>query len=308
MSSAHHHHAHGNHDHYIHHQERKQHLFAVVVLINTAFILIETMAGLYANSNALLADAGHNASDVMSVLLAWLAVYLSSKRPTNRFTYGLKSSSILVSLFNSLLLWAACGVIAWHSVERLLHPAPTQGLLVLAVSTAGILVNGISAWLFTRDKASDLNVRGAYWHFIADALVSAVVAVSGLLIWWTNWSWIDGVTSLAVVVFIMYSTWGLLRESAVLSLQGVPEHIDIEKVRTFLISYPGVVDVHDLHCWPIGTTDTALTAHMRVEATIEPNQTYLNGILDGLHDHFGIQHVTIQTEKDGEEVHCQKIH
>ncbi|MGN6356064.1 MAG: cation diffusion facilitator family transporter, partial [Novosphingobium sp.] len=258
MGAGHHHH----HHHHDHPSTKGGHgtAFAVAVSLNLAFVMIETAAGFYSGSLALLADAGHNLGDVLSLLLAWGASVLAARPPSARFTYGLKSSSIIAAMANAALLWVALGAILIETIRRFADPAPVQGLTMTVVAAAGILVNGLSAVLFAKGSKHDLNLRAAFQHLIADAAVSAGVVLAGLAILATGLQWIDPVTSLVITAVIGIGSWGLLRDSVKLGLLGVPDGIDEAKVRAFLADQPGVTAVHDLHIWPMSTTETALTA------------------------------------------------
>lgn len=229
--------------------------FAIGVALNVGFVVLEAGAGLWTHSLALLADAGHNLSDVLALLLAWGAVTLSARLPNARFTFGLRSSTVLVALINALLLLVACGAIAWEAVGRLREPVAVAGGVVVVVAAFGVVINAATALLFLRRQKDDLNVRGAYLHMAADALVSLGVVGAGLAMLATGWVWLDPVVSLAVVVVIFASTWGLARDSVGLALQAVPAGIDPVAVRAFLGARPGVADVHDLHIWGMSTTD-----------------------------------------------------
>ena len=273
--------------------------FAIGIGLNSAFIAIEVIFGFFANSMALIADAGHNLSDVLGLVVAWLAVKLTQRPPSRRYTYGLKSSSILAALFNAVFLLLAVGAIALEAVQRLLAPQEVAGATVMAVAATGIVVNGLTAWLFASGGKSDINIRGAYMHMAADAAVSAGVVVAALLIILTGWQWIDPVVSLAVVVVIVWGTWGLLRDSLALSLNAVPTSIDADTVRGFLASLPGVMALHDLHIWPMSTTESALTAHL-VMPKGHPGDAFLTRTAADLHLQFGIAHATLQIEVDPE--------
>jgi cobalt-zinc-cadmium efflux system protein len=269
--------------------------FAIGITINLAYVGIEAIAGLTTGSMALLADAGHNLSDVLGLAVAWAGLRLAQRPASARFTYGLKRSGILAALFNGVLLLFACGAIAVEAVRRLADPQPVPGTVIMAVAAGGILVNGITAWLFARGRAGDVNIRGAYLHMLADAGVSAAVVVSGLIILKTQAYWIDPALSLVVVAVILRGTWGLLRESVAMALDAVPDGIDAQAVADFLKSRPGVVTVHDLHIWPMGTTDTALTAHL-VMPDGHPGDAALAALAHDLEHRFGIDHATIQIE------------
>ena len=296
-------HAHGHHHH--HHAPVAGHgrAFAIAVALNVFIVVVQTVYGVLAHSTALLADAGHNLSDVLGLLLAWGAAWLATRRPSARFTFGFGSSSILASLANAALLLLACGAILAEAVGRLLHPAPVAGFDVFVVATIGMAVNGFSAWLFMRGQKDDLNIRGAFLHMAADAGVSAAVAVSGLLILATGQSWIDPLMSIVVVLVILYGTWGLLRESVRLALAAVPENVDIMRVRSFLSQQEGVVDVHDLHVWALSTTGCALSAHL-VMPTGHPGDAALDRMVESLEVRFGMRHVTLQVDLGTSEHRC----
>lgn len=269
--------------------------FAVAVSLNLAFVLIEAGAGLYSGSLALLADAGHNLGDVLSLLLAWGASVLAARPPSARFTYGLKSSSIIAAMANAALLWVALGAILIETIRRFADPAPVQGLTMTLVAAAGIAVNGLSAVLFAKGSKHDLNLRAAFQHLLADAAVSGGVVLAGLAIMATGLQWIDPVTSLIITVVIGLGSWGLLRDSVKLGLLGVPDGIDEAKVRAFLAGQPGVSAVHDLHIWPMSTTETALTAHLVIPSG-HPGDAFLHELTHELDHDFGIGHATIQVE------------
>ena len=289
-------------DHHYHHDHGHSHApnnfgraFAIGITINLAYVGIEALAGLTTGSMALLADAGHNLSDVLGLAVAWAGLRLAQRTASARYTYGLKRSGILAALFNAVLLVVACGAIAVEAVRRLADPQPVPGTVIMAVAAGGILVNGITAWLFARGRAGDVNIRGAYLHMLADAGVSAAVVVSGLIILKTSLYWIDPALSLVVVAVILRGTLGLLRESVAMALDAVPDGIDAQAVAEFLKSRPGVVTVHDLHIWPMGTTGTALTAHL-VMPEGHSGDAALAALAHDLEHRFGIDHATIQIE------------
>lgn len=271
--------------------------FLIGTVLNLGFVAVEAFYGLMANSVALLADAGHNLSDVLGLLLAWGAATLSKRKPSAHFTYGLRRSSILSALFNAVFLLVAIGAIAFEAVRRLGDPQPVAAGTVMAVAAVGILVNGITAWLFARGGKHDLNIRGAFLHMTADAAVSAGVVVSGLLVLQTGWLWLDPATSLVIVAVILVGTWGLLRRSVNMALDRVPEHIPPADVIEALEGLPGVTRVHDLHIWSLSTTDIALTCHLVMPAGC-PGDAFLREVGDLLHDRFHIGHTTIQVERD----------
>jgi cobalt-zinc-cadmium efflux system protein len=270
--------------------------FAWGITLNLGFVLVEASFGVLANSMALLADAGHNLSDVLGLVVAWVAVVLARRPPSARFTYGLRAGSILAALFNALFLLVAIGWMAWEAVGRLSSPEPVAEGTVMVVAGIGILVNGFTAWLFSGGRG-DLNIRGAYLHMAADAGVSAAVVLGALAMWLTGWLWLDPVVSLAVGAVIIWSGWGLLRDSLGLALGAVPAGIDAEEVSRFLCAHPGVESLHDLHIWAVSTTETALTAHLVMPAG-HPGDAFLMALARSLEQRFAIGHVTLQVEID----------
>ncbi len=266
-------------------------------MLNIGFVIAEAAYGLLGHSVALLADAGHNLGDVLGLLVAWAASILSKKSPSARFTYGLGSTSVLAALMNAVVLLLVTGAVALEAVTRLLSPQAPAGLIIMAVAAAGIVVNGVTAALFASGGKGDINVRAAFQHMLADALVAAGVVVSGGLILLTHWSWLDPVTSLVVSGLIVWGTWGLLRESLNMALDAVPRGIEPAEVRGFLSGLPGVDGLHDLHIWSMSTTDTALTCHLLMPAG-HPTDHFLSDVCGKLHDRFGIGHTTIQVETD----------
>ena len=262
--------------------------------------------GFGSNSLALIADAGHNLGDVASLGLAWLAATLSQRAPSRRFTYGLRSSSILAALANAALLSAITGAIALEAVLRLAHPPPAAGRTMMAVAAAGILVNGISAVMFARGRAHDLNLRGAFLHMASDALVSLGVVVTGAAILLTHWLWLDPAASLAIAAIIVVSTWSLLREALGLALAGVPPGVDAARVAAYLADLPGVTGVHDLHIWAMSTTETALTAHL-VRPGASVDDALLAGACAELRVRFAIHHATLQVEGGAAEHPCDLV-
>lgn len=269
--------------------------FAVGVSLNLIFVALEAVFGYFARSVALLADAGHNLSDVLGLLLAWGALVLSRRRPSARRTYGLRRSSVLAALGNAVLLLLAVGAIAWEAIGRFRHPEPVAAGMVMAVATVGILINAATALLFRSGRKKDVNIEGAYLHMAADAAVSLGVVLAGALIWFTGWTWVDPLVSLSVVIVITAGTWGLLRKSVNLAMDAVPDGIDSVAVKAFLQGLPGVAAVHDLHIWGMSTTETALTAHV-VRPQGEDHDGFLASTAEELHDRFGIEHTTIQVE------------
>ncbi|MEP9403437.1 cation diffusion facilitator family transporter [Sphingomonas sp. VNH70] len=270
--------------------------FLIGTLLNLGFVAIEATAGFWTNSVALLADAGHNLSDVLGLLIAWGGAELAKRPASKRFTYGLGASTILAALANALVLLLAVGAILWEAVRRLGDPTPVAGMPVVWVALAGIAVNLGTALLFARGRHGDVNIRGAYLHMAADAAVSAGVVVAGLLILWTGATWIDPVVSLIVVVVILFGTWGLLSESLLLALQAVPRGLDAAAVEAALTRLPGVTRVHDLHIWPMSTTQTALTAHLVMPGG-HGGDAFLATAAHMLEHDFAIGHATLQIEQ-----------
>lgn len=269
--------------------------FAVGVTLNLAFVAIETGFGLWANSLSLLADAGHNFSDVIGLLAAWAAMILAKRLPSTRFTYGLRGSTILAALANAMLLLVAVGGISWEAVRRLSEPAPVHEAAMIWVALAGVVVNVTTALMLRKGREQDINLRSAFLHMMADALVSVGVAVAGAGMLWSGWLWLDPAVSLIIAVVIFIGTWGLLKESLRLSLHAVPERIDPVAVQDYLQGLPGVCEVHDLHIWGMSTTETALTAHLVVTGG-HPGDDFLDRVAGDLDHHFGIGHATLQIE------------
>ncbi|MEO6386887.1 MAG: cation diffusion facilitator family transporter [Croceibacterium sp.] len=292
-----------SHSHGAHHGPKDYgRAFAIGVLLNSAFVLIEAGFGLWSGSMALVADAGHNLSDVLSLLIAWGAAYMSSLPANGRYTYGYKSSSILAALANAGLLLIALGAILFETIDRFFHPAPVEGYTMIAVAGVGIVINTATALLFAGGRKDDINIRGAFLHMAADALVSVGVVVAGVLILTTGALWLDPLTSLVIVLVIGWGTWGLLKDSVKLGLLAVPDAIDEAAVRAYLDGLPGVTAVHDLHIWPMSTTETALTAHLVMPGGY-PEAGFLREVADTLDHEFHIGHATVQVET-GEEQDC----
>ena len=290
-------HGHGGHGHHHHVPTDMGAAFLIALVLNAGFVVAEAVFGWRSGSTALLADAGHNLGDVLALLAAFAAARLAKTAPTARFTYGLRSSTIWAALGNAVVLLVVTGAVAAEAVRRLFEPAPVGGATVMALAAVGIAVNGVTAALFASGRKGDLNVRGAFLHMLADAVVSAGVVVAGGLILLTGWSWIDAVTSLVVSAVIVWGTWGLLRESAGMAMAGVPAGVDLAEVRGFLERLPGVSRVHDLHVWAMSTTETALTCHLVVPAG-HPGDPFLFDAAHGLSHAFGIGHATLQLEID----------
>ncbi|HWK36223.1 cation diffusion facilitator family transporter, partial [Sphingomonas sp.] len=273
--------------------------FAIGTALNLAFVAVEAGFGIAADSVALLADAGHNLSDVLGLLIAWAAVGLSKRPASKRFTYGLGGSSILAALANAMLLFVAVGAIAWEAARRLGAPPEVDAHAMIWVAAAGIIVNGATAMMFASGRKGDLNIRGAFLHMAVDALVSAGVVVAGVLMLTTGLQWIDPLVSLIVVAIILWGTWGLFRDSLGMALQAVPPGIDADGVRAMLAGLPGVARLHDLHIWPMSTTESALTAHLVMPGG-HPGDAFYEHAARDLHDRFGIDHPTLQIEIGGE--------
>ena len=267
--------------------------FAIGIALNVAFVAVEAFYGWQANSLALMADAGHNLSDVAGLVLAWGGALAGRLRPDARHTYGWKRASILAAFANALLLLVAMGALAWEALGRLGSPEPAQGLTIMAVAGVGIVINTATALLFMRGREGDLNIRGAFLHMAADALVSAGVVVAGALAFWFGWLWIDPVASLAIAAVIVVGTWSLFRQSLHLMFDGVPEDVDLVAVEALLASLPGVDRVHDLHVWAMGTSEIALTAHLVMPGGCADDAFFAHATHE-LHEHFGIEHVTLQ--------------
>ncbi|MDR5855114.1 cation diffusion facilitator family transporter [Caballeronia sp. LZ062] len=317
--STHTHHGHDHHDHHDHHEDHEHaahedhshgpgghhhhhapqagqgRTFALAVGLNVLIVVVQAVYGLLAHSTALLADAGHNLSDVLGLLLAWGAVWLGTRRPSARYTFGLGSSSILASLANAALLLLACGAILLEAIQRLLNPAPVAGLDVFIVAMLGLVVNGFSAWLFMRGSKEDLNVRGAFMHMAGDAAISAAVGVSGLAIIYTGWYWLDPVMSIVVVAVILYGTWDLGRDAMRLALAAVPPGVDTGRIRGYLSGLPGVRGVHDLHVWALSTTENALTVHL-VMPQGHPGDAFMQGVVATLRRDYAMHHSTVQVD------------
>lgn len=273
--------------------------FAIGVLLNTIFVVIEAVYGIAAGSMALLADAGHNLSDVLSLLLAWGASWLATKPATGKRTYGFRKTTIMASLTNAIVLLFAVGAIAWEAIGRILEPKPVEAVTVIVVAGIGVVINSVTAWLFVSGQKEDLNIKGAYLHMVADAGISLGVVVAGVIVMLTGWLMIDPLISLFIVVVILIGTWSLLRDSMNLAIDSVPRSVDMEGVKTYLTGLENVCRIHDLHVWAMSTTETALTVHLIIGDAVLCNN-FLSEIQQQLHDHFGIEHSTIQIETNGD--------
>lgn len=283
------------HSHHHHGPSSYGRAFAIGVALNLGFVILELFYGNLSHSLALVGDAAHNFSDVFALLLAWGASVLVRRRATQHYTYGMRRTSILAALINAVLLLIAIGGIALEAIQRLGQPATVSGETVIWVAAAGIAVNAATALLFFSGRNNDLNIRGAFLHMAADALVSVGVVITGGIILLTGWAWLDPVVSLVISAVILVGTWGLLRESINLALDAVPQGIDTSRVQEYLQRLPGVLSVHDLHIWAMSTTETALTCHL-VVGNGPCDDAFLTQTASELHDSFGIEHVTLQRE------------
>jgi cobalt-zinc-cadmium efflux system protein len=300
--SGHDHSSHAGHSHASHGHAPKDFglAFAVGTALNLGFVIIEATYGFLSNSMALLADAGHNFSDVLGLLIAWGATILAKRKPNGRYSYGLRSSSIVAALFNAVFLLVAISIIAIEAVQRFSEPAAVAGKTVIIVASIGIVINTVTALMFMRGGKDDINIRGAFLHMAADAAVSAGVVIAGFVILATGWEWVDPVVSLAIVAIIAVGTWGLLRDSVNMSLHATPPGIDPQAVSDYLSALPGVAAIHDLHIWAMSTTETALTVHL-VLSDGYPGDSFTRGIASDLKAKFGIDHPTMQLETEGGE-------
>lgn len=282
------------HNHSHSHDINLGNAFKIGISINIVFIIIEASYGFLSNSMALVADAGHNLSDVLALVFSWVAVMLSQRKPTLKFTYGFRRSTILIALLNTILLLVAVAFIVWETIQRLGKPIEINSNSVIIVATIGIAVNGFTAWLFMKGKKHDLNIRSAFVHFIADALVSLGVVIAGIIMAFTGIVWIDSVVSFAIIAVILYSSYHLLIDSVNLALDAVPENVNIEAVRNYLKNLPEVTDIHDLHIWALSTTDAALTVHLTTNT--QTDVSFISSIQHELHKQFDIEHSTLQIE------------
>ncbi|TDN36129.1 cation transporter [Hymenobacter sp. UV11] len=279
--------------------------FAWGIGLNLAFVVVETLGGLWAHSAALLSDAGHNLSDVLSLALAWGAAWLAGRPATVRYTFGYRGATIQAALLNAALLYGALGFILWETIDHLRHPEPVKGVAVMLLAGTGIAINGLTAWLFRAGQKGDVNVRGAYLHMLTDALVSLGVVIGGAITYFTGWNWLDPIISLGLLVVIAVGSWSLLRDTVRLGLQGVPDGIDLEKVRQFMLAQPDVQSLHDLHIWSLSSDghDTALMAHL-----VRPggaDAAWLADLSAGLLREFHIHHSTVQVEDSELEHGCK---
>ncbi len=279
--------------------------FGFGIILNVIYIIIEFSSGLIINSMALIADAGHNLSDVLGLLLAWIATILIRTAPTKKRTYGFRKSTIIASLLNALILFVAVGAIIIESIRKFNNPSPIQGNTMMIVAGIGIIINSLTAILFFKGKEKDLNIRGAFLHMAADAAVSFGVLIAGLIITLTNWFWIDPIISLIIALVITIGTWNLLKDSFMLSMDAVPKNINLKEVESYLRSLDEVEDVHDLHIWGMSTTANALTVHLVVNRYPDNNKL-IQKINDNLFHKFDIEHPTIQLELLSDTNNCEK--
>lgn len=307
-------HGHGhehNHEHTGHHHHHIPHsfgkAFAIGIALNLIYIIAESTWGVIANSMALIADAGHNLSDVFALASAWGAAYLSKKSPSTTFTYGYRRTSILASLGNAILLLIVIGGIIWESIERFLHPAPVTGWTVILVALLGVIINGVTALLFQSGQKEDLNIKGAFLHMAYDALLSLAVVLTGVIILFTHWNILDPIISLIVSITIIWGTWSLLKDSITLALDGVPTTINPKAVDAYLRSLPDITDLHDLHIWAMSTTETALTVHLVSTHGYHSDQ-FLNKVAQELKTRFHIDHSTFQIEQKNDAQFCLLAH
>ena len=294
-----------HHHHHHHAAPDYNRAFAVGVALNVIFVVIEVFYGVMANSLALITDAGHNLSDVLGLLLAWGANYLAGKKPSARRTYGYSRATILASMFSGFLLLAAVVVISWEAINRFFTPSEPVGQTIMVVAGIGVVINAVTAWFFVSGKDHDLNIRGAYLHMAADALVSLGVVVSGFVIWRFGLKWFDPLSSLLIAVVIFWSTWGLLRDSLNLAVDAVPRGLDPAEIRKWLSDQPGVEGLHDLHIWPMSTTDTAITAHLLMPVPPADDE-FLHQLAQQLQEKYGISHATFQVERGDENHLCKQ--
>lgn len=282
------------HSHSYSYNSKMGNAFKIGITLNIIFVAVEAFIGFSSNSMALVADAGHNLSDVLALVFSWIALILSQRLPTLKFTYGFRRSTIQIALLNTILLLAAVAYIIYETITRLKNPVEVNAISVMSVASIGIIVNGFTAWLFLKGTKHDLNVRSAFIHFMADALVSFGVVVAGIIIALTGLQWIDALVSFAIIIVILYSSFHLLMDSVSLALDAVPENIDIKEVKSYLENLPEVTGVHDLHIWALGTNDAAITVHLSTK--LPTDVKFIKAIQQELNNRFSIGHATIQVE------------
>ena len=307
MEHSHHHdHQHGHHHHHGPIELKSvNRAFVVGIILNFLFVVIEVLFGLYTHSLSLLSDAGHNLADVGALAISLLAFRLLAVKPNEKYTYGYRKTSILAALFNAVVLLVSIGAIVYEAIHRLLNPEPLQGNIIAVVAGAGIAINAFTAFLFAKDKEKDLNLKSAYLHLMADAVVSLGLVVAGIVIHYTSWYWLDPVFSIIIAIVIVSGTWRLLNDSLRLSLDGVPPGIDIEKIKKTALATAGIIEIHHLHVWAISTTQNALTAHITVDgkATMQEVQQIKDHLKHSF-EHMNIQHTTLETEAG--DIDCKK--
>lgn len=303
------HHHHHDHHHPTVDLSHVSRSLVIGIALNLTFVIVEVVAGLYSDSLALLSDAGHNLSDVAALALALLAFKLIKVKPTKQFTYGLRRGSILISLLNAIILLVAVGSIGYESIHRFFAPSPVRSDIIIGVAAIGIVINFGSAFLFMRNKEHDLNIKGAYLHLLVDALVSVGVVVSGIVIYYSGWNWVDPLVSIIIMAIIVISTWNLLSDSVRLSVDAVPRNIDIEKIRSVALKFTGIKDIHHIHVWALSTSDNALTAHLVMDESLSHEQ--VSNTKDKFRhelQHLGIQHATLETEVEGcKNENCESV-
>jgi cobalt-zinc-cadmium efflux system protein len=296
---AHHHNDTHNHHHGVTLQNISK-VFVIGIFLNLGFVIVEFVAGFFGNSLALLSDAGHNLSDVATLFLSWFAFQMAKREATHKFTYGYHKSTILVSLINAIILLIAVGSIGWEAINRFMDPVEIKGEMISIVAGIGIIVNATSALLFFRDKDKDINIKGAYMHLALDALVSVGVVIAGFIISCTGLKWIDPLISLVIMAVVTYSTWGLLKESLLLSLDAVPRNVDVEKIKVTVAKNKGIIDIHHIHIWAMSTTKNAMTAHLTVEENLSEKEIgILKHEIKHQLEHHNIHHATLETELKG---------
>lgn len=307
---------HSHHDHQHHHAHHHAHdispdsighkIFATAIVFNATFVVVEVGFGLHADSLSLLADAGHNFSDVIGLFASWAAMIMAKRLPTTRFTYGLRSSTILAALANAMLLLIAVGGVTWEAIMRLNSPQIVNGMMITWVALFGVVINIATAMMLMRGRKDDINQRGAYLHMLGDAVIALGVAAGGILVVKTGWLWLDPAISLVIAILILVGTWGLFKQSFRLALQAVPDQVDAEAVKAYLSNLPPVRAVHDFHVWGMSTTENALTAHLVTPAG-HPGDAFLHEVSEELAHHFHIHHVTIQTELGDNQCVCSLV-
>jgi len=284
------------------HPVKHNNAFKFGIILNILFVIIEVVYGFKADSSALLADAGHNLVDVLSLVLAWIATYLATKKPNGNFTYGYRKSTILSSLINGLFLMLSAAFIAYEAINKLVNGTSVEGLIVIIVALIGVLINTATALLFMKGQQDDLNIKGAFLHMAADAGVSLGVAIGGAIILYTVLNWIDPILSILIVCFIIYSTWSLLKESVFLTLDAAPEKFDVKNIESAILAHPEVMKIHDLHVWAISTSQNALSVHVVSDLTTP--EKLLEDLNQTINKQFNIAHNTIQIEKSTAHLHC----